>query len=54
MEVLSVRFKPSTKKWLEKKAKEHGTKMASFVRWIVEIEELKEKLNEGKEKNETN
>lgn len=53
MEVLSVRFKPSTKKWLETKAKEHGIKMASFVRWLVEVEELKEKLNGGN-KNETN
>lgn len=51
MEILSVRLKPITKKWLEDKAKKEGVKLTSMARYIIETEEIKDKLKKG-ENNE--
>ena len=45
-----IRFKETTMKWVEKKAKELGVKPTTMIRILIEHEEQKEKLEKRLEK----
>jgi DNA-binding XRE family transcriptional regulator len=45
-----IRFKETTMKWVEKKAKELGVKPTTMIRIMIEREEQKEKLEKRLER----